>query len=71
MWASVAPRQPKVRAITAFVRIDREHYAAQIQQALVMLRGAKSAFEKGGYEVETIRITTQPFPQYMAGLSRA
>ena len=71
MGASAAPRQPKVRAITAFVRIDREHYAAQIQQALVMLRGAKSAFEKGGYEVETIRITTQPFPQYMAGLSRA
>ena len=70
MGASDAPRQPKVRAITAFVRIDHEHYAAQIQQALVMLRGAKSAFEKGGYEVETIRITTQPFPQYMAGLSR-
>ena len=36
-----------------------------------MLRSAKSAFEKGGYEVQTIRITTQPFPRYTAGLSRA
>jgi len=71
MWASDVPRQPKVRAITAFVRIDRDHYAQQIQQALGMLRAAKSAFEKAGYQVESIRITTQPFPQYTAGLSRA
>jgi uncharacterized protein (UPF0210 family) len=70
-WASDVPRKPKVRAITAFIRIDREHYAQQFQEALVMLRGAKSAFEKGGYEVQTIRITTQPFPQYTAGLSGA
>jgi len=71
LWASGTPRKPKVRAITAFVRIDRDHYAQAIQQALVMLRSAKSAFEKGGYEVETIRITTQPFTQYASGLSRA
>ena len=70
-WASDVPRKPKVRAITAFIRIDREHYIQQIQEALVMLRGAKSAFEKGGYEVQTIRITTQPFPQYTVGLSGA
>src|SRR5690349_9339478 len=62
MWASDVPRQPKVRAITAFVRIDRDHYAQQIQQPLGMLRAAKSAFEKAGYQVESIRITTQPFP---------
>ena len=37
----------------------------------MMLRAAKAAFENGGYEVQTIRITTQPFPQYTAGLSRA
>ena len=70
-WASNVPRRPKVRAITAFIRIDREHYAQQIQEALVMLRRARTAFEKAGYEVETIRVTTQPFPQYTIGLSRA
>ncbi len=30
-----------------------------------MLRQAKAAFEKGGYEVQTIRITTQPFTEYI------
>jgi len=36
-----------------------------------MLRQAKATFEKGGYEVETIRITTQPFSKYLGGRSRA
>jgi uncharacterized protein len=65
------PRKPKVRAITAFVSIDRSTYVKQIQDVLAMLRKAKSAFEKGGYEVQTIRITTQPFPQYTRGISKA
>src|SRR5258708_27313150 len=58
-WGQVG-RKPKVRAITAFVRIDRDHYEQQIADALTMLRSAKAAYEKEGYEVETIRITTQP-----------
>jgi uncharacterized protein (UPF0210 family) len=71
LWGSNVPRKPKVRAITAFVRIDRAEYGQQVQQALVMLRQAKTAFEKGGYEVQTLRITTQPFPQYTRGMSKA
>ncbi len=62
-------RKPKVRAITAFVRIEREHSAQHIEDALKMLRPARAAFEKAGYEVETIRVTTQPFPEYIQGLS--
>jgi uncharacterized protein len=61
--------KPKVRAITAFVRLDRAHYQEQIQDTLKFLRGAKAAFEKSGYEVETIRITTQPFPEYTRGIT--
>jgi uncharacterized protein (UPF0210 family) len=34
-----------------------------------MLRNAKTEFERAGYEVQTIRITTQPFPEYVRGLS--
>jgi uncharacterized protein (UPF0210 family) len=64
------PRKPKVRAITAFVRLDHTQYKAQIEAALAMLRQAKAAFEKSGYEVQTLRITTQPFPQYTRGLAR-
>ncbi|MFY9801722.1 MAG: DUF711 family protein [Candidatus Acidiferrales bacterium] len=64
-----AATKPKVRAITAFVRLDRAAYQAQIQDALQFLRSAKAAIEKSGYEVETLRITTQPFPEYTRGLS--
>jgi uncharacterized protein (UPF0210 family) len=61
--------QPKVRAITAFVGLDPAHYQAQIQETLKFLRGVKTALEKSGYEVETIRITTQPFPEYTHGMT--
>jgi uncharacterized protein (UPF0210 family) len=61
--------QAKVRTITAFVRLDRASYRAQVEDALKMLRQAKAEFVKAGYEVETIRITSQPFPEYTRGLS--
>jgi uncharacterized protein len=67
--ADSAAAKPKVRAITAFVRLDRANYQSQIQDALQFLRTAKAAFAKAGYEVETIRITTEPFPEYTRGLS--
>ena len=61
--------RPKVRAITTFVRIDREHYRAQLLDAANRLRGARTRFQKDGWEVEFMRITTQPFPEYVSGLS--
>jgi len=67
--AADARSKPKVRAITAFVRLDPAHYQAQIQEALKFLHQAEAAFEKSGYEVETIRITTQPFPEYTRGMT--
>jgi uncharacterized protein (UPF0210 family) len=63
--------RPRVRTVTAFIRIDREHYKAQVGDALTMLLQAKSLFEKSGYEVQTVRVVTQPFPDYVRGLSRA
>ena len=64
-----AAPHPKIRAITAFIRIDRQNYQAQVANALTMLGAAKDDFSKAGYEVETIRITTQPFPEVIKGLS--
>jgi len=64
------PARPKVRAITAFIRLDRAKYDTQIQDTLKMLRRAKKMMEEGGYTVESIRITTQPFPEYIHGLSK-
>ena len=61
--------QPKVRAVTAFVRLDRAQYQKQIEDALAVLRQARAAYAQAGYEVQTLRITTQPFPEYIRGLS--
>jgi uncharacterized protein len=62
--------KPKVRAITAFIFLDRDNYKAQIFDALKMLGFAKSMFEQDGYEVQTIRISTQPFTEYTVGMKR-
>jgi uncharacterized protein len=61
---------PAVRAITAFIRIDRAQYKSQIEEAISVLNQAKQEFEKNGYEVQYIRLTTQPFPLYIHGLTK-
>lgn len=60
---------PRIRTITAFIRLDRRNYRAQVDDALKFLRQAKAEFISKGYEVQTIRITTQPFPEIITGLS--
>jgi len=64
-----AAHKPKVRAITAFVRLDRVRFNEQVLETLTFLRTAKKQLEAAGYEVQTIRITTQPFPEYIKDLS--
>jgi uncharacterized protein (UPF0210 family) len=64
-----ASSNPKVRAITAFVRLDKETYRKQVADALVVLRKAKADFESAGYDVETIRVTTQPLAELVVGMS--
>jgi len=66
-----AESRPRIRAITAFVKIDRANYKTQLADASKMLKAAKAEFVKAGYEVQTVRITTQPFPQYVKGMSDA
>jgi uncharacterized protein len=63
------PDKPKIRAITAFLNLDRTQYQPQIQDAVKMLKYARTVLESRGFEVQTIRIATQPFPQYTKGLS--
>ena len=63
--------KPKVRTICAFVRIDRTNYKRQAGDAIKVLVAARDAFVKEGYEVQTVRVTTQPFPDYTRGLSQA
>src|SRR5260370_10457650 len=67
--APTASSNPKVRAITGFVRLDRATYQKQIGDALVVLRRVKAEFESSGYAVETVRLTTQPVAELVAGMS--
>ena len=63
--------KPKVRTVTAFINIERGRYQIQVSEAFDFLKKAKAAFEKQGYTVETLRVVTQPFPEYTKGVSRA
>jgi hypothetical protein len=68
--APQAPK-PKVRTITAFINIERGRYQIQVSEAVDFLKKAKASFEKQGYTVQTLRLVTQPFPEYTQGVSRA
>ena len=67
--ALYAGPHPKVRAITAFVDVDSQGYAQQIEDTAKFLNGARDRYRAAGWDVETIRIVTQPFPQYTKGLA--
>ena len=36
---------------------------------MAALKTIRAAYEKAGFEVQTLRITTQPFPEYTRNLS--
>lgn len=61
--------KPKVRAITGFVRLDRDKYEQQVADALAVLRKVKAEFAAQGYENESLRLTTQPLGELIAGLT--
>ena len=65
-----ADSRPKVRAITAFIDIDTKNYVSQIEETVRFLNTARDAYRSAGFEVETIRIATQPFPRYTKGMTR-
>lgn len=63
--------RPRVRAITAFVSLERRSYERQIAATLAVLREAQRDFEQRGYAVESVRITTQPLAELLRGQSDA
>src|SRR5450631_1213246 len=65
------PAKAKVRAITGFITIDAKSYPSQFEEAAKFLSQVREAIQAAGYEVQGIRITTQPFPDYTRGLSRS
>ena len=65
------PPKPKIRTITAFINLERGRYQIQVSEAVDFLDKARKSFEVHGYTVETLRIVTQPFPEYTNELSHA
>ena len=63
--------RPKVRAITAFVDITPTGYRAELKKARDVLAEIQKEYETAGYEVQSVRITTQPFPTYVKSMPRA
>src|SRR5271157_1012252 len=64
----IAPK-PKIRTITAFIAVDRTRYQIDFSDAVDFLHKAQLKFERSGYAVQTLRIATQPFPEYTNGMT--
>ena len=63
--------KPKVRAITAFIRIDARNLSAQVTEGVNFLNAAREEFKAAGFEVESIRVVTQPLADYTKGMAHA
>ncbi len=61
----------KIRAITAFVTIHPSEIDAEVNRAVDFLKSARAKFTAAGYEVQTIRLATQPYPEYTRGMPPA
>ncbi|MGB7622498.1 MAG: DUF711 family protein [Terriglobia bacterium] len=59
----------KIRAITAFVSIDPGRVEEAVSEAVQFLEKSRNRFQSAGFEVQTVRLATQPFPDYTRTLS--
>jgi len=64
-----ASSNPKVRAITGFVRLDRATYQNKLPSPRRVAE-SQSRIRISGYEVETVRVTTQPLADLVAACRR-
>src|SRR5438128_7640245 len=60
----------KIRTITAGVNLKSTNDLAAIESSTEFLQRARKKFEDEGYEIQTLRIATQPLPEYLNGKSR-
>ena len=63
---AAAPHSFRIRTITAGVSLRPGSWHQQLQQAAEFLREARSDLQNQGYEVQTLRIATQPLPEYLS-----
>src|SRR5437879_13787327 len=60
----------RIRTITAGVNLNSTNDLAAIESSMEFLVTARKKFEDEGYEIQTLRIATQPLPEYLKGKSR-
>ena len=63
-------RHFRIRTITAGVNLKSTSDLATLEAAIGFLERTKKKFEAAGYEIQTLRISTQPLPDYLNGQSR-
>ena len=64
----------KVRTITAFIVFEGSDFEGdartligKVRETALALQAVRESIEKDGYEVQTVRIATNPFPEYLLG----
>lgn len=55
----------RIRSITTFIHFHWPINQLTLQKAGIFSRQAQSAFTKAGYEVQTLRLATPPFPSFL------
>jgi uncharacterized protein len=60
----------KIRTITAGINLKNTSDLVRVQSAISFLQRVKKKFEHEGYEIQTLRIATQPFSAYLNGKTR-
>jgi uncharacterized protein (UPF0210 family) len=60
----------RIRTITAGVNLKSTSDVAAIESAIGFLQRTRKKFEDAGYEIQTLRIATQPLPEYLGAKSR-
>src|SRR5215470_18699178 len=68
---AAADSRPKVRAVTAFIKLDAAQLDTEIAATLKFLSFARDEYKDAGFEVETIRIVPQPLADYTRGMKPA
>lgn len=61
----------RIRTVTAGVNLQSTADLRTVESAIEFLQQARKKFEADGYEIQTVRIATQPLPEYLKGKSRA
>jgi len=69
-FSSKTSHRFKIRTITAGINLKNTSDLSTVESAISFLQRARKKLEDGGYEIQTLRIATQPLPDYLKAKSR-